>query len=126
MDFILIVKFLYFSLLLLINYTFENFIYSLYYIIFKNPSSLKKSPSAKAKGLVIIWLFEWLSQSVLLIESIAIAKGYIFILVTFTIIPESVGSIQRTNSVVIPSRLNAFSYGVPLYSQGNVPPNLST
>ena len=72
MDFILIVKFLYFSFLLLINYTFENFIYSLYYIIFKNPSSLKKSPSAKAKGLVIIWLFEWLSQSVLLWDKISL------------------------------------------------------
>ena len=46
--------------------------------------------------------------------------------VIFATIPESVGSGQRTNSVVVPSWFMLFSYGVPLYSQGRVPPNCKT
>ena len=74
----------------------------------KNSSFLKniyknKKPFSKCQRAGKSRLSGWLS------ESIAIAKGYIFILVTFTIIPESVGSIHRTNSVVVPSRLNSFS-----------------
>ena len=47
-------------------------------------------------------------------------------LVIFATIPDSVGSGQRTNSVVVPSWLMFFSNGVPLYSQGSVPPNCKT
>jgi hypothetical protein len=51
-----------------------------------------------------------------------VGSGFLHVLVIFRTTPDDVGSGHRTNSVVTPSGSICFSYGVPEYVQGNIPP----